>query len=159
MRKLSDKVEIKQDKSDSEECEIDCADDDSSDEDWGKNVGKHSSDGDSEEVELEEEEEEEVVVVKSRKEKSTSSQSMSKRKKVDVGKMGCAKKFKFEGDEEKGMPKAEKGLAEVKAALEIRSTNNQSEALSQVPCKGEKFYSLLVLLFHLAVHYSIILPS
>lgn len=136
MKRLSDEVEIKQEKSESEECEFDCADDDSSDEDWGKNVGKQISDGDSEEVELEEEDEE-VVAVRSRKERSTSLQSMGKRKKVDVGKMGCVKKFKFEGDVEKDMPQAEKGLKGVKVAPEIGSVNNQSKALSQVLCKGE----------------------
>ncbi|XP_078179988.1 MUTS homolog 6 [Carex rostrata] len=135
LKKLSDEVEIKQEKSESEECEFDCADDDSSDEDWGKNVGKQISDGDSEEVELEEEDEE-VVAVRSRKERSTSLQSMGKRKKVDVGKMGCVKKFKFEGDVEKGMPQAEKGLKGVKVGPEIGSVNNQSKMLSQVLCKG-----------------------
>ena len=35
LKKLSDEVEIKQEKSESEECEFDRADDDSSDEDWG----------------------------------------------------------------------------------------------------------------------------
>ncbi|KAJ3705799.1 hypothetical protein LUZ61_009504 [Rhynchospora tenuis] len=132
LRKLSEKVEIEQEKSGSDECELDCVDDDSSDEDWGKNVEKESS----EEVDLEEEEEsEEMVVVKSRKERSTSSQNTGKRKKVDVGKMGCAKKFKFEGEEEKGTLKATKGFAGVKVTPGIGS-NNQSEALSQVLLKG-----------------------
>ncbi|KAJ4730458.1 DNA mismatch repair protein MutS [Rhynchospora pubera] len=127
LRKLSEKVEIEQEKSGSGECELDCVDDDSSDEDWGKNVEKESS----EEVDLEDEEElEEVVAVNSRKERTTSSQSAGKRKKIDVGKMGCAKKFKFEGDEEKGTPKATKGFVGVKMSPGIGS-NNQSETLSK----------------------------
>jgi hypothetical protein len=99
-------------------------------------VGKQSSDGDSKEVELQEEEDEQVVAVRSRK-GLTGSQNTGKRKKVDVGKIACIKKFKFEGDVEKGTPKSKKGLVQIKAVPEIRPTNNQNEVLSPVLCKGE----------------------
>lgn len=136
MRKLSEIVEVEQEKSESEEHELDCMDDDSSDEDWGKNVGKESSNGDSEEVDLEEEEEE-AVAVRSRKEKYTGSQSTGKRKKVDVSKMSCVKKFKFEGDEEKGMSKPKQVLAGDKAVTVTGSNNIQREILPQVLSQGE----------------------
>lgn len=72
---------------------------DSGDKDWGEDAGNEES----EEVELEEEEEESIV---KRSGSGTHGRSSSvgsgKRKKVDVEKLGCTKKFRFDGDGEKG---------------------------------------------------------
>lgn len=102
LRRMSSTPELKLES----EKESSGEDDDSGDEDWGKEMEKDApSDDDLEELELEDAEDdaEEAVAAKesrSRRGKSSLSAGSGKRKKVDVEKLGCSKKFKFKQDVE-----------------------------------------------------------
>lgn len=70
--------------------------DSTEDEEWGKGMGKDTMDDDSEEE----------IVVSSRRSRSGNSSVSRKRKEIDVEKLDCAKKVKFNVDGEKSASKA-----------------------------------------------------
>ncbi|XP_010259327.1 PREDICTED: DNA mismatch repair protein MSH6 isoform X2 [Nelumbo nucifera] len=87
---------------DEEENAEDASDgDDSTDEDWGQNLGKEIIEDDSEEMDLEEEEVNEEV--KDTKKSSGKNMASGKRKNFEWDKVGSGKKIKSVGNVEKGV--------------------------------------------------------
>ncbi|EHA8592061.1 putative DNA mismatch repair protein MSH6 [Cocos nucifera] len=69
---------------------------DSTDDEWGKGIGKDMVEDDSEDE----------IVVSSRRSRSGNSSGSRKRKKIEVENLDCAKKVRFDGDGEKSASKA-----------------------------------------------------
>ncbi|XP_072995622.1 DNA mismatch repair protein MSH6 [Typha latifolia] len=127
LRRMSDPAETEGQKGDvDDEGDEDDADDSTDDEEWGKNVGKEEAlEDDSEEVELDDDDDEEVT--RSRTGQSRSSSSARKRKKLEVGKLDCAKKFRFD-EEGASASKIASKLSRSRNSVSV-SNNQKSQAL------------------------------
>ncbi|XP_038973631.1 DNA mismatch repair protein MSH6-like [Phoenix dactylifera] len=86
LRRMSDPVETPCSAGDVEDGSS--AEDSTDDEEWGKGMGKDMVEDDSEEE----------IVVSSRRSRSGNSSEYRKRKKIEVAKLDCAKKVRFDGD-------------------------------------------------------------
>ncbi|CAL9095786.1 unnamed protein product [Musa textilis] len=112
LRRMSDTVKMACSSADvdNEISEEDTADD----EEWGKVGGEEAEEDNSDEVELEDEDEDEFAA--SSGSRSKNSTGSKRRKKMNIAKLDCAKKIKFEKNRERTASKASLSMTERNAA-------------------------------------------
>ncbi|CAL9753886.1 unnamed protein product [Musa acuminata subsp. burmannicoides] len=110
---------------DNEISEEDTADD----EEWGKVGGEDAEEDNSDEVELEDEDEEEFVA--SSGSLSKNSTGSKRRKKMNIAKLDCAKKIKFEKNRERTASKASLSMTESNAAAPL-SNDRRVQVLDSI---------------------------
>ncbi|RZR98385.1 hypothetical protein BHM03_00027735 [Ensete ventricosum] len=126
LRRMSDTVKTacSSADADNEISEEDTADD----EEWGKVGGEDAEEDNSDEVELEDEEE----FVASSGSLSKNSTGSKRRKKMNIAKLDCTKKIKFEKNRERTASKASLSMTESNAAAPL--SNDRSKGSEELFC-------------------------